>query len=100
MKRHRRYAPQRLSAVATYSPRCVAGLFSGNPRMVLNPERPLVPPRFSAFRLNMSQAERASAWVMIEKYTPRIRLRNVRYPNSQATAAGTTRIATTVKSAL
>jgi len=51
----------------------VPALFSVNPKMVLNPERPFVPPRFSAFRLNMSQADRARACVMIEKYTPRIR---------------------------
>ena len=68
--------------------------------MVLNPERPLVPPRFSEFRLNMSQAERARAWVMMEKYTPRIRLRNVRKPKIHAMAAGTTTTAARVKAAL
>ena len=35
--------------------------------MVLKSERPLVPPRFISLRLNMSHAQSASAWVMIEK---------------------------------
>ncbi len=74
--------------------------FSVKPKMVLNPERPLVPPRFSEFRLNMSQAERARAWVMMEKYTPRIRLRNVRKPKIHAMAAGTATTAARVKAAL
>ena len=58
--------------------RCVAGLFRPKPKMDLNPLSPLVPPRFIAFRLNINQVDRARAWVMIEKYTPRMRLRNVR----------------------
>jgi hypothetical protein len=54
-------------ALATYSARCVAASLSGNPNMVLKPDSPLVPPRFIALRLKVSQAQRASAWVMIEK---------------------------------
>src|SRR5262245_25925538 len=65
--RHRRYAPHRQRAVATYSPRCVPASFNVKPKMVLKPDSPLVPPRFSVLRLNMSHAHSARACVMIEK---------------------------------
>src|SRR5215475_2458296 len=100
MQRQSRYAPHRQREVTTYSPRCVAGSLRGKPKMVLKPERPLVPPRFMALRLKVSQAQRARAWVMIEKYTPRIRLRKVRKPKMRATTPGTMTTANKVKAAL
>ena len=78
----------------------MATSFSGKPNMVLKPDSPLVPPRFMALRLNVSHAQRARAWVMIEKYTPRIRLRKVRKPNTAATTPGTAITASKVNAGL
>ena len=70
------------------------------PNMVLNPLSPLVPPRFMALRLKVSHAQRARAWVMMEKYTPRMRLRNVRKPKMAANRPGTRTTASRVNHAL
>ena len=45
----------------------MAALFRVKPKMDLKPLSPLVPPRFIALRLNISQVQSARAWVMIEK---------------------------------
>ena len=51
-------------------------------------------------RLNTSQADSASACVMIDRYTPRTRLRNARKPNISANRAGTAMMAISVNVAL
>ena len=51
--------------------------------MRLKSVMPLLPPKPVSLRKNSSIEAKVSAWVMIEKYTPRMRERNARKPNTQ-----------------
>jgi len=96
IQRHTRYATTSTRAVTAYRPRWVDAWFSEKPKIVLKSARPFVPPRRISLRLKTSHAESASACVMIEKYTPRIRLRNARKPKASAKRPGTSTIAASV----
>ncbi len=50
----------------------------------------MLPPNPVSLRKNSSMNATVSACVMIEKYTPRIRERKAKKPNTKARSAGTT----------
>ncbi len=57
--------------------------------MRLKSVKPLLPPKPMSLRKNASIAAKVSAWVMIEKYTPLMRERNAKKPNTKASSPGT-----------
>src|SRR5436190_8871344 len=67
----------------------VAGSAMRKPNMRLKSVNPLLPPKPVSLRKNSSMNANVSACVMIEKYTPRMRERNAKKPNTNASKAGT-----------
>src|SRR5436853_6206193 len=59
------------------------------PTMRLKSVKPLLPPKPVSLRKNSSIAAYVSACVMIEKYTPLMRERNAKKPNTNASTPGT-----------
>ena len=57
--------------------------------MRLKSVKPLLPPKPVSLRKNSSMAANVMACVMMEKYTPLMRERNAKYPNTKATTPGT-----------
>ena len=57
--------------------------------MRLKSVKPLLPPKPVSLRKNSSMSAYVSACVMIEKYTPLIRERNAKKPNTSASTPGT-----------
>lgn len=72
---------------------CVA---IGMPRMRLKSVKPLLPPKPVSLRKNSSMAAKVRACVMIEKYTPLMRERKAKKPNTKAIRPGTATISTKV----
>lgn len=54
------------------------GAVIGKPRMLRKSVKPLLPPKPVSLRKNSSMPAKVRAWVMIEKYTPRIRERKAK----------------------
>ncbi|MNC64323.1 hypothetical protein D3C75_1145110 [compost metagenome] len=50
--------------------------------------KPLLPPKPVSLRKNSSMPAKVRAWVMIEKYTPLIRERKAKKPNTRASRPG------------
>ena len=67
----------------------VPGDVIAKPAMRLKSVKPLLPPKPVSLRKNSSIAANVSACVMIDRYTPFTRERNVKKPNTQASTAGT-----------
>ena len=65
------------------------GVVIGMPRMRLKSVKPLLPPKPVSLRKNSSIAAKVSACVMIEKYTPLMRERKAKKPNTKASRPGT-----------
>src|ERR1051325_7138672 len=65
------------------------GVRIGISRMRLKSVKPLLPPKPVSLRKNRSIAAYVIACVMIEKYTPLMRERKAKKPNTKATIAGT-----------
>ena len=61
--------------------------------MCLKSVMPLLPPKPVSLRNISSINAYVSAWVMIEKYTPRMRERKARKPNTRASSEGTSNAA-------
>ncbi|MCY1432459.1 hypothetical protein D9M71_484590 [compost metagenome] len=59
-----------------------------NPRMLRKLVKPLLPPKPVSLRKNNSIPAKVRAWVMIEKYTPLIRDRKAKKPNTRASNPG------------
>jgi hypothetical protein len=57
--------------------------------MRLKSVKPLLPPKPVSLRKNSSIAAKVSACVMIEKYTPLMRERKAKKPNTKASRPGT-----------
>ena len=57
--------------------------------MRLKSVKPLLPPKPVSLRKNSSMKAKVSAWVMMEKYTPLMRERNAKNPNTKARIPGT-----------
>src|SRR5690606_33710607 len=76
------------TTVAKNSVARVAGAEIEKPRMVLKSVNPLLPPKPVSLRKNSSMPAKVSAWVMIEKYTPLIRERKAKKPNTKASKPG------------
>jgi hypothetical protein len=57
--------------------------------MRLKSVKPLLPPKPVSLRKKNSIAAKTRAWVMIEKYTPLMRERKAKKPNTRPTSAGT-----------
>ena len=66
------------------------------PRMRLKSVKPLLPPKPVSLRKNSSIAAKVMACVMIEKYTPLMRERKAKKPNTKAIRPGTATISTSV----
>ena len=58
------------------------------PSRVLKSVRPLVPPSMVSLRRKMSHIASARAWVMMEKYTPLMRLRKAKNPKTSGEQHG------------
>src|SRR5258706_7688690 len=67
----------------------VDGTVIGYPRTRLKSVKPLLPPKPVSLRKNSSMNANVIACVMIEKYTPLMRERNAKKPNTSASSAGT-----------
>ena len=67
----------------------IAGVAIGMPRMRLKSVKPLLPPKPVSLRKNSSIAAKVIACVMIEKYTPLMRERKAKKPNTKASRPGT-----------
>ncbi len=67
-----------------------SGVAIGVPRMRLKSVKPLLPPKPVSLRKNSSIAAKVKACVMMEKYTPLMRERNAKKPNTKASRPGTT----------
>ncbi len=50
--------------------------------------KPLLPPNPVSLRKNSSMKAKVIAWVMIEKYTPLMRERKAKKPNTSASSPG------------
>ena len=81
--------PNSATAVAASSEALVDGSVIRYPRIVLKSVKPLLPPKPVSLRKNSSMKAKVIAWVMIEKYTPLIRERNAKNPNTNASRPGT-----------
>src|SRR6476660_9963964 len=66
----------------------VEGAVIGYPRIRVKSVKPVLPPKPVSLRKNSSIAAYVSACVMIEKYTPLIRERNAKKPNTNASTPG------------
>jgi hypothetical protein len=72
----------------------------GIPTMRLKSVKPLLPPKPVSLRKNKSIAANVMAWVMMEKYTPLMRERNAKKPNTSATMPGASTISASVATKL
>src|SRR4029453_19460862 len=89
MNRHKRSEPSSATPVATNSAARVEGAVTEKPRIRLKSVKPLLPPKPVSLRKNSSMNAYVSACVMIEKYTPLMRERNAKKPNTNARMPGT-----------
>ncbi|MNN70115.1 hypothetical protein D3C81_1859470 [compost metagenome] len=76
------------STVAKNSTARVPGSVMPKPRIVRKLVKPLLPPKPVSLRKNSSIPAKVRAWVMIEKYTPLIRERKAKKPNTKASNPG------------
>ena len=67
----------------------IDGVAIGMPRMRLKSVKPLLPPKPVSLRKNSSIVAKVIACVMIEKYTPLMRERKAKKPNTKASSPGT-----------
>ena len=67
----------------------IDGVAIGMPRMRLKSVKPLLPPKPVSLRKNSSITAKVIACVMIEKYTPLMRERKAKKPNTNASSPGT-----------
>ena len=92
--------PSSVRPVSTNSVMRMLGVAMGRPRMRLKSVKPLLPPKPVSLRKNSSMAAKVMAWVMIEKYTPLMRERKAKKPNTRATRPGTSTISKSVATKL
>src|ERR1700753_3818693 len=78
-----------VTPVITNSSMRVDGSASGTPSRRLKSVKPLLPPKPVSLRNIKSISANVSACVMIEKYTPLMRERNAKKPNTSASTPGT-----------
>ena len=88
-QRANRKKPSSVRPVSTNSVMRIDGVAIGMPRMRLKSVKPLLPPKPVSLRKNSSIAAKVIACVMIEKYTPLMRERKAKKPNTNASSPGT-----------
>ena len=81
--------PNSTKPVSTNSVMRMDGVAIGKPRMRLKSVNPLLPPKPVSLRKKSNIAAKVMACVMMEKYTPLMRERNAKNPNTSATRPGT-----------
>jgi hypothetical protein len=87
--RVRKITPINVSAVIAKITARVEGAVIGYPNTRLKSVKPLLPPKPVSLRKNSSMKAKVIAWVMMEKYTPLMRERKAKKPNTSANRPGT-----------